>query len=151
MSKIALVNVALIVNGERRNFKPGEQLPELPEHDEEALIASKSIKDRTAESNAARASASEQRKGDEEFQEARLRVQAEADSRKAVDVSDAAAGTGAGGSANTGDIGALGTAIHGDGTDTALSPVSQAPRSSAGTAAAKTTPAVKNAAKPGKR
>lgn len=94
MSKIALVNVALIVNGERRNFKPGESLPELPEHDEEALIASKSIKDSTAESDAARASASEQRKGDKEFQEARLRVQAEADSRKPVDAPDSGSNTG---------------------------------------------------------
>jgi hypothetical protein len=150
MSKIALVNVALIVNGERRNFKPGEQLPELPEHDEEALIASKSIKDSAAENTAARATASEQRKGDMEFQEARLRVQAEADSRKSVDVSDVGGGTDAGGSANTVAL-PSGSTIHGDGTGPVSPPVSQALRTSANTAAAKTTPAAKKTAKPGKR
>lgn len=151
MSKIALVHVALIVNGVRRNYQPGDTLPEIPEHDAEALTLSKSIKDSADESKAARADASEQHKGDKEFQEARQRVLAEAESRKPVDIADAAAGTGAGGSADAGTAVATSASVQGDGTGTALPPVSQALRTSAGTATTKTTPAAKTAAKPGKR
>ena len=94
MSKIALVHVALLIAGERRIYQPGETLPDLPKHDEQALLESKSIKDSAEESNAARANASEQRKGDKEFQEARQRVQAEVESRKPVDAPDAGSNTG---------------------------------------------------------
>ncbi|WP_219211924.1 hypothetical protein [Variovorax boronicumulans] len=142
MSKIALVHVALLVGGIRTVFAPGEELPELPKHDEVALINSKSISDPTADAAAERAGQAEQRKGEKEFRDARLLVQAEAESRTTDVGSGEDAGTAGSGTAST-----AGTALDGDGTGTALPPVSQALRSAAGTATARLAPAVKNAAK----
>lgn len=143
MSKIALVNVALIVNGERVNFKPGDTLPTLPQHDVEALTASKSIKDSADESNAARASASEQRKGDQEFQEARSRVLAETESTAAA---SAGAGSNAGGESASVVADGASQSIFKDisATDAAHSSVSsQKVAAPATPPARKTTPAAK--------
>lgn len=77
MSKIALVAVAMMVAGERKVFQPGEKLPELNAHDEAALLASKSIKDPDQEARAEDIAGLRAELAAREFQDERLRVQAE--------------------------------------------------------------------------
>lgn len=76
MSKIALVHVALIVDGERKLFQPGEELPALSKHDEQALLTSQSIQDPKDVASAEKNAAAEQRAGDRAFEEARKQVKA---------------------------------------------------------------------------
>lgn len=83
MSKlIALVATAVIVNGERTVIQPGQELPELPEHDAQTLQASGAASDPAKDKAAAKAHDAAEAKGAEEFAAARAAVQAQQDSIK---------------------------------------------------------------------
>ena len=84
MSKLnAVVATAVIVNGERTVIQPGHPLPELSEHDSEALARTGFASDPELQKRANRDAAQTQRAAEAEFEAARARVQAEAASTAA--------------------------------------------------------------------
>lgn len=77
LNLIAVVTVIAFVDGQRQEFAPGSELPELPEHDVKALLEVGAIKDVDAEARAEKAAATAERKAGAEFQAARRAQQAE--------------------------------------------------------------------------
>ena len=77
MGLIAKVNVLMMVAGVRKEFQPGEELPELPEHDVAALKAMGAIEDSGEAEKSAKAAAAAEKAAGKEFAEARRKVQAE--------------------------------------------------------------------------
>lgn len=76
MGLIAKVTVVAMVAGQRKEFQPGEVLPELHEHDVASLKAMGAIED-TAETEAAgKAAKAAEKKAAKEFDEARKAVRA---------------------------------------------------------------------------
>jgi len=71
MTKIALIPVALMVDGQRKVIPAGAELPALLEHDERALLAAKAISDDAADAQAAQARADAAKAANAEFQAAR--------------------------------------------------------------------------------
>jgi hypothetical protein len=79
----AIVPTAVMVNGERVVIQPGEELPDLGEHDEGELVRSGAAEDVTATAAAKKAEAKEAADAAAEIEAARKRVQAEAASTAA--------------------------------------------------------------------
>jgi hypothetical protein len=71
---IAVVMVTAFIDGVRREFQPGEELPELNPHDSEALLKMGAIRDPNAEAAEAKAEAKTKAAGEKEFQAARGKV-----------------------------------------------------------------------------
>lgn len=80
---IAVVATAVIVNGERIVIAAGHPLPELSEHDSEALVRTGAASDPELDKRAGREAAKTQRAAEAEFEATRERVQAEAASTAA--------------------------------------------------------------------
>lgn len=74
---IAMVATAVIVNGERIVIQPGQELPELPEHDEKELLDSGAALDPEALAASEKARKQEEQFAQQTFQEARERAIAE--------------------------------------------------------------------------
>lgn len=87
----ALVTVVTMVDGERREFAPGEDLPELHEHDRAALLASGAIEDTEATAAGKKAAAAAEKKAGKEFAAARAAVQSAEESTAAGAADGAAA------------------------------------------------------------
>jgi len=102
MSKIALVAVARFVNGERKVFQPGEPLPELNKHDEEALLNSKSIKDPADDEDEQIDADIRAERGARAFQRERELVQAESASTRTADIAALGGGSAEGNDGTTG-------------------------------------------------
>jgi hypothetical protein len=97
MSKlIALVTVAVMVDGKRQEFAPGSELPEINPHDAAELKRMGAVKDMAEEAAAEKAKAKEQAAANKAFKEARASVQAAQASTQAVagDPEDPPADTG---------------------------------------------------------
>lgn len=76
MSKlIALVATAVFINGARTVIEPGQELPELSEHDARELVASGAAQDPAVEAAQAKADKRAAAQGAAEFEAARQRVQ----------------------------------------------------------------------------
>ncbi|MEG0447437.1 MAG: hypothetical protein RR687_11775 [Comamonas sp.] len=82
---IAMVATAVIVDGVRTVIQPGEELPELPEHDEKELLESGAALDPEAQAAAEKARNQEEQFAQQAFQEARERAMAERASTAVVD------------------------------------------------------------------
>ena len=76
MGLIAKVNVVAMVAGGRKEFQPGEALPELPAHDVESLKAMGAIEDTAEAEKSAKAAAAAEKAAGKEFAEARKKVMA---------------------------------------------------------------------------
>lgn len=76
MGLIAKVTVVAMVGAVRKEFQPGEELPELPAHDVEALKAMGAIEDTAETEKAAKADAATRKALGKEFDEARKKVKA---------------------------------------------------------------------------
>lgn len=77
MSKlIALVTVAVMVDGKRQEFASGSELPEINPHDAAELKRMGAVKDMAEEATAEKAKAKEQAAANKAFKEARAGVQA---------------------------------------------------------------------------
>lgn len=72
---IAMVATAVIINGERTVIQPGQELPDLSEHDERELTASGAAKNTDDEAALAKADKRAAAQADAEFEAARQRVQ----------------------------------------------------------------------------
>lgn len=79
MALIAKVTVAAVVAGVRKDFQPGEELPDLDAADVEALKAMDAIADTAETDKTARAEAAAEKAAGKEFAEARKKVKAERD------------------------------------------------------------------------
>ncbi|MEG0149179.1 MAG: hypothetical protein RR701_07335 [Comamonas sp.] len=82
---IAMVATAVIVDGVRTVIQPGEELPELPEHDEKELLESGAALDPEAQAAAEKARNQEEQFAQQAFQEARERAMAERASTAVVE------------------------------------------------------------------
>lgn len=71
MSLIALVHVALIVDGARVTFEPGEILPDLHVYDLQALLESGAVEDSAAVAHAEKADAAADKRATKDFNDAR--------------------------------------------------------------------------------
>jgi len=80
MGLIAKVTVVAMVAGVRKEFQPGEELPELAPHDVESLKAMGAIEDAGETARADKAAAQAEKAAGKEFAEARRKVKAEQDS-----------------------------------------------------------------------
>ena len=76
MALIAKVTVHALVDGERRAYEPGDELPELHPHDVAQLLASDSIEDSEAAAADARSAAKEAGRSMAAFSAERKAVQA---------------------------------------------------------------------------
>lgn len=76
MGLIAKVTVVAMVDGERKEFPPGETLPELPVHDVETLKAMGAIEDTAETEKTAKANAAAEKAAGKEFAEAKKKVKA---------------------------------------------------------------------------
>lgn len=74
---IAMVATAVLLGGVRTIIQPGEELPELPEHDEKELLESGAALDPEAQAATAKARKQEEQFAQKAFQEARERAMAE--------------------------------------------------------------------------
>jgi len=74
---IAMVATAVMVNGERTIIQPGQELPELPEHDEKELVESGAALDPAAQAASDKARKQEEQFAQQAFQDARERAMAE--------------------------------------------------------------------------
>lgn len=74
MALIAKVTVAAMVDGVRRDFQPGEELPALAAHDAAALLAMNAIEDSAETAKAAKAAAAADKATSREFANARAAV-----------------------------------------------------------------------------
>lgn len=74
---IAMVATAVMVDGQRTIIQPGQELPELPEHDEEELLQSGAALDPAAQDSSNKARKQEEQLAQQAFQEARERAMAE--------------------------------------------------------------------------
>ena len=78
MSKlIAMVATAVLINGMRTIIQPGEELPELPAHDERELTASGAAENQDEKAALAKLDAKTAKQADADFVAARKRVQQE--------------------------------------------------------------------------
>ncbi|WP_295377180.1 hypothetical protein [uncultured Pseudacidovorax sp.] len=77
LNLVAVVTVIAYVDGQRQEFVPGSELPELPEHDVKALLEAGAIRDVDADARAEKAAATADRKAGAEFQAARRAQQTE--------------------------------------------------------------------------
>lgn len=75
MGLIAKVTVVTMVDGQRKEFQPGEQLPALHDHDVASLKAMGAIEDTGETEKAAKVSAAAAKKAAKEFEDARKAVQ----------------------------------------------------------------------------
>lgn len=75
MALIAKVTVITMVDGERKEFAPGEPLPEMHPHDVAALKAMGSIEDEADTAAALKAEKAAEKKSTAEFNAARKAVQ----------------------------------------------------------------------------
>lgn len=73
---VALVTVAVLVDGVRTEFAPGDELPEINAHDAQELLRMGSVKDPSDEEWAERDGARAQRAASRAFEEERAHVQA---------------------------------------------------------------------------
>jgi hypothetical protein len=73
---VALVTVAVMVDGVRTEFAPGDELPEINAHDAQELLRVGSVKDPAVEEQAERDDAKALRAADRDFQKEREQVQA---------------------------------------------------------------------------
>jgi len=80
MGLIAKVTVVAMVGAVRTEFQPGEELPELPAHDVEALKAMGAIEDTAETEKATKAAAAAEKVAGKEFAEAKKKVKAAQDS-----------------------------------------------------------------------
>lgn len=74
---IAMVATAVMVNGHRTIIQPGQELPELPEHDEKELVDTGAALDLEAQAASDKARKQEEQFAQQEFQKARERAMAE--------------------------------------------------------------------------
>lgn len=74
---IAMVATAVMVDGLRTVIQPGQELPELPEHDEKELLESGAAMDLEAQAASEKARKQEEQFAQQEFQKARERAMAE--------------------------------------------------------------------------
>lgn len=74
---IAMVATAVMVNGQRTIIQPGQELPELPEHDEKELVESGAALDPAAQAASDKARKQEEQFAQQAFQDARERAMAE--------------------------------------------------------------------------
>jgi hypothetical protein len=102
MGKSALIAVVMVttwVAGQRVDFQPGDELPEMNEHDTAQLKAMGAVRDPDDEAKEARADAKDQREADKAYQTERGNVLAAEESTKvpplAVPVPSTAKSTGA--------------------------------------------------------
>lgn len=79
MALIAKVVVAAMAAGVRKDFQPGEELPELDAADVEALKAMGAIVDSAEAEKAAKAEAAADKAAGKDFAEARKKAKAERD------------------------------------------------------------------------
>lgn len=79
MGMIAKVTVVTMVDGVRKEFSPGEELPELAAHDVAALKQMGAIADAAEAEKSARAEAAAEKAAGKEFVEARKKAKAERD------------------------------------------------------------------------
>lgn len=68
---IAMVATAVIVDGKRTIIQPGQELPEIPEHDEKELVESGAALDVAAKAATDKAKQQEEQFAQQEFQRAR--------------------------------------------------------------------------------
>lgn len=73
---IAVIATALMVGGERKVFLPGQELPDMNEHDARELEARGAIKSQATESAKDKAAAQQQAQNNAELEAARQKVQA---------------------------------------------------------------------------
>lgn len=76
MGLIAKVTVVTMVEGQRKEFQPGEELPKLHGHDVASLKAMGAIEDTAETDKADKAAKAAEKKAAKEFEEARKAVQA---------------------------------------------------------------------------
>lgn len=74
---IAMVATAVMVDGQRTIIQPGQELPELPEHDEKELVESGAALDPAAQAASDKARKQEEQFAQQAFQDARERSMAE--------------------------------------------------------------------------
>lgn len=74
---IAMVATAVMVDGQRTIIQPGQELPELPEHDEKELVESGAALDPAAQAASDNARKQEEQFAQQAFQDARERSMAE--------------------------------------------------------------------------
>lgn len=108
MALIALVTVVTMVSGARKEFKPGEELPELSDHDKKALLAAGSIEDTDATAKSRKAEVAAEKKALKDFNDSKAAVQAAQESIASATEVDAETGANAeqkdaGSPAGTGD------------------------------------------------
>lgn len=73
---IAMVATAVMVDGQRTIIQPGQELPELPEHDEKELLDSGAAQDPVAQEASGKARQQAEQLAQQDFQEARERAMA---------------------------------------------------------------------------
>ena len=87
---IAMVATAVVVNGTRTVIEPGQELPELSEHDARELVASGAASNPAVEAVQAKADKRVSAQADAEFEAARQRVRQEQASIEPASVKAAA-------------------------------------------------------------
>jgi len=88
---IAMVATAVLIDGVRTVIKPGEELPDLPKHDQGELLASGAAKDQAAADKQAAAEEKFERAAQAAFERERNQVRQAQQSTATAD-GDAAAG-----------------------------------------------------------
>lgn len=81
MKLIAKVPVMVLVAGERTTIEPGQELPQLSEHDARMLLASDAVLDPAVEAKKGRAQARALADAQADFEEAQQRVRLENEAR----------------------------------------------------------------------
>jgi len=76
MGLIAKVTVVTMVDGQRKEFQPGEELPGLAAHDVDSLKAMGAIEDTAETEKSAKAAAAAEKASAREFEAARKKVKA---------------------------------------------------------------------------
>jgi hypothetical protein len=87
---VALVNVAVFVDGVRTEFAPGDELPQINAHDAQELLRAGSVEDPADKAKAERADAKAQSAADRAFEDERAQVQLAAASTATAPAADAA-------------------------------------------------------------
>ena len=136
---IAMVATAVMVSGVRTIIQPGQELPELPEHDEKELVDSGAALDPAAQAASDKARQQEEQFAQQTFQEARERAMAQQASitlptTEQSTATPAASATGAAPAADAPAASATGAAPAADATAasaTGAAPAADAPAASA--------------------
>lgn len=93
---IALVAVAVMASGERQTIAPGDEVPELSDHDRKELLASGCVVDIDQQDKAEQARRKQEAKDGAAFKESRRAVLAQQESTQVAEVPEGPKGSKAG-------------------------------------------------------